>query len=127
MTESDWATLKYFKPHEFDSPDKPGSGLNMDYKFMLILDQIRGACGFPFPITSGYRTLDHNDTLKDSVDGSAHTKGLAADIGGIMNGRQRYLVMSEAEKRGITRIGIGDRFIHLDLDPAKPQEVYWVY
>lgn len=127
MNPADWETIKHFTVKEFDSPDKPGSGMNMDYKFIITLDQIREEVGFPLPVNSGYRTPEFNSTLADSVDGSAHESGLASDLGGILTGRQRYLVMNAARTRGITRIGIGKRFLHLDMDMTKPQNVYWVY
>ena len=46
--------MKHFKLEEFDSPDMPGSGQNMDVEFLEKLDMLRGACGFPFKINSGY-------------------------------------------------------------------------
>ena len=48
--------LKYFKFSEFDSPDKPESGKDMDGTFIQLLDKARGIANIPFRITSGYRT-----------------------------------------------------------------------
>ena len=53
------------------------------YKFnetvLSILNSIRRDCGFPLPVTSGYRCLDLNRRLKSS-DTSQHVSGQAADI-----------------------------------------------
>jgi hypothetical protein len=39
----------------------------------------------------------------------------------------RYDLMVAAILAGFTRIGIGADFVHLDVDPQKPQEVLWLY
>lgn len=123
-------TLQHFNYSEFDSPDEPGSGTKMDLEFLKTLDWIRDACGFPFKITSGYRTAAHNQALKDAghkaVDDSAHTKGKACDIA-IANSSQRMEIVKMALRYGISRIGLGDTFIHLDCDIEKPRMVIWLY
>jgi len=122
--------MKYFKLNEFDSPDSPGSGSMMDIEFLKVLDKIREDCGFPFKITSGYRTEAHNQALKDTgqeaVDDSAHTRGKACDIA-IYNGSQRMALVKTALKYGINRCGIGKTFCHLDSDITKPRMVMWLY
>jgi len=69
----------YFTPSEFDSPDLPGSGIRMNAMFISMLNKARSIAGIPFYINSGYRTPAHNKKV-GGVPGSAHTKGLAADI-----------------------------------------------
>lgn len=91
-----------------------------------LLDVIRGECGFPFKITSGLRTKAENDLLPDAVSDSAHLSGLAVDISCI-DSAQRYMIDEVARKHGVKRIGIGKTFVHLDIDPSKPQKVMWHY
>lgn len=120
-----WANIKFFTPTEFDSPDAPGSGFRMNISFIEILDQIRKDCGFAFQIHSGFRTPEHNSQVA-VVENSAHTFGLAADIG-VTDGAQRWAIVKSAFDHGITRVGIGETFVHLDLDLSKPQHVIWTY
>ena len=120
-----WETIKYFKPEEFDSPDLKGSGDHMNLNFVLTLDKLREAVGFPLLIVSGYRTKEHNDQV-GGVDSSAHGLGLAADISA-RNSRVRFKIIREALRLGIHRIGIGFSFVHVDMDTSKPPSVAWMY
>ncbi|MEN7547826.1 D-Ala-D-Ala carboxypeptidase family metallohydrolase [Rapidithrix thailandica] len=118
--------MKYFQYSEFDSPDAPGSGRNMDPGFLSRLDKAREYSGIPFKINSGYRTRRYNAGLKNSVPDSAHVKGLAVDIGFKTLG-QAHKILQGAIKAGFRRIGIGAGFIHLDSDRAKPWPAVWGY
>ena len=93
---------------------------------MIRLDAIRSECGFPLKITSGYRTPAYNATLKDAVIDSAHTLGLAVDLYCI-DSAKRFAIIKSALKNDINRIGISPTFVHLDIDPSKPQNVFWLY
>lgn len=118
--------LRYFDVSEFDSPDDPGSAEeNMDEDFLRLIDQIRHRCGFAFVVNSGYRSNDYNEQIGGSED-SAHTRGTAADIR-VEGSRQRYFLVKEALNHGVTRIGIGDGFVHIDNDEQNDQEVIWLY
>ena len=57
--------MKYFKKSEFDSPDVKKSGKNMDKEFLLFIDELRNRCGFPFRITSGFRTKEYHQSLTE--------------------------------------------------------------
>src|SRR5258708_7796702 len=71
--------IKHFSPHEFDSPDDPGSGYLMQLKFVKVLDTLRELCKFILHVTSGYRTYKQN--LKDKcVKKSSHRRGWGADL-----------------------------------------------
>lgn len=94
-------------------------------ELVSMLDTLRGICGFPFFITSGLRTDEHNSEV-GGVESSAHTRGLAVDIA-IKTSAQRYKIVSEALKMGFKRIGIGRDFVHLDISIDRPQEVIWHY
>lgn len=125
MDMSDWFKIKHFHAREFDSPDRPGSGAQMQWDLVSRLDQIREKVGFPMVILSGYRTEAHNEEV-GGVDGSAHTGGFASDIA-CRDSVRRFGLVHAAEDVGITRIGIAKSFIHLDCDPSKPQGVIWLY
>lgn len=122
--------LKFFKLSEFDSPDAPGSGANMDKEFLYMLDKARGIAGVPFKINSGYRTQAHHNSLTKrgfkTAKNSAHLRGFAADIHA-PDSRTRYAILQALIKVGFNRIGVANTFIHVDNDPSLPEEVIWTY
>src|SRR5690242_14308678 len=120
-----WSDIQHFRSEEFDSPDKKGSGYQMDLNFVAKLDRIRKRCGFPFTVLSGFRTVEHNSDV-GGKDSSAHMEGRAADIACRTSG-QRLKLVQEAMAEGICRIGIADTFVHLDDSPTLPQNVMWTY
>ena len=79
--------MKYFTLDEFDSPDVPGSGENMDIKFLELLDYAREEAMTSFKINSGYRTPEHNAKVS-GVENSSHIKGCAADISCTSSGKR---------------------------------------
>jgi uncharacterized protein YcbK (DUF882 family) len=117
--------MKYFNYTEFDSPDVQGSGQMMDKAFLSMLDEIREIVGEPLIITSGYRTPAHNESV-NGVESSSHLKGLAVDIA-VRNSRMRFKLINAIQEVGISRIGIADNFIHIDIDPDKDKNVIWTY
>lgn len=125
MTETDWERIKFFKPHEFDSRDLPGSGKGMDADFVCRLDMLRLMCGFPLIINSGFRTPMHNASVGGKAN-SAHLRGLAADIQ-VADSSQRFKLKRLAHMLGFRRIGNGSSFVHLDCDLSLPQDVEWNY
>lgn len=124
MTPEEWATIEYFKPSEFDSHDEPGTGAAMQYELVHRLDLLRARFGKPVLVVSGIRTPEHNAEV-GGVNESAHIGGWAADIV-CMGSKDRYRLVRIALIL-FRRIGIGDSFIHVDLDPTKPQDVIWLY
>lgn len=117
--------MRYFTLDEFDSPDLPKSGGQMQPEFLAKLDEARHIAGVPFRINSGYRTEAHNASLYNSSPTSSHLTGWAADISATTSNR-RYLVLSALIRVGFRRIGIADTFIHVDMDPDKPQNITWL-
>jgi uncharacterized protein YcbK (DUF882 family) len=117
--------INYFGCKEFDSPDKPGSGTNMDEEHIDMLNFARALNNIPYIITSGYRTLEYSKEKGYSIT-SSHTKGLASDIL-VRNSQERWLILDALKQAGFKRIGIGNGFIHCDNDKDKPQNVIWTY
>lgn len=118
--------FKYFSYGEFDSADEPGSGkLYMSKDLIQRLGRIREAVGFPMMVSSGYRSKAHNAKV-GGVPNSAHRSGLAVDIRAVTDAQKRAIAKA-AIANGITRIGWGRTFIHLDIDGTKPQHVAWGY
>jgi len=116
---------KYFKQSEFDSPDLPGSGINMQQAFLDKLNRAREIAGVPFVINSGYRTVKSNAAAKGKVD-SPHLGGWAADIDLNGQSRQRFYIL-RAVFQVFDRVGVANGFIHVDCDPSKDKEVAWPY
>lgn len=113
--------MKYFKIEEFDCQE---TGENwMHPEFLEKIDELRAACGFPFVISSGYRSKDHSIEKKKERPGK-HTEGIAADIK-ITDGVARYVIVQEAFKLGFTGIGIDKSFVHLDIRGGTP--AIWTY
>lgn len=122
--------LKFFALNEFRcrclgcqrlGADPP----RMDGDFLHALDLARARSLVPFVITSGYRCPGRNLAV-GGVPDSAHVKGLAADIA-CPDSHHRYQILTALWSVGLTRMGIGKDFVHVDADDSKPQEVFWVY
>lgn len=118
----DFKTMKYKYFNEKDDPKMIG----VSPILMTKIDKMREYCGFPFVITSGYRTPEYNATLKDSVEDSAHCNGLAIDIA-CPDSSKRMKMIESAFEQGIKRVGIGSNYLHFDIDDTKPQKVIWLY
>ena len=50
--------FKYFKIEDFNCQETGDN--EMDIEFIKGLDNLRAACGFPFVITSGFRSKEHS-------------------------------------------------------------------
>lgn len=116
---------KWFKLSEFDSPDRPGSGELMEQEVLEMLDVARDIAGFPFVVTSGVRSVEHNRKVGGSPK-SSHLLGWACDLA-VPNGRKRFIMMEALLDAGFTRFGIGADFIHVDADPNKTSNTIWTY
>ena len=111
----------YFDIEEFDCQE---TGENeMNYQFIHRLDRLREACGFPFVITSGYRSPNHSIEAAKSTPGQ-HTQGIAADIQ-VHSALRRRQLLSEAFKLGFSGVGVAKGFIHVDDRLGPP--IVWCY
>jgi uncharacterized protein YcbK (DUF882 family) len=117
--------FKYFTYGEFDSPDFVDSGKLVSDELISMLDVARKKYGKSMAINSGYRTIEHNAEVGGKPE-SSHLKGLAADIS-CTNSTDRFLLEGILREVGFTRIGIGNSFIHVDIDKEKTQKLLWTY
>ena len=102
-----------------------GGESNIKYALVDVLDNIRRRIGRSMHVNSGCRCENHNAEV-GGEDDSEHLDGYGSDIRAITS-RMKYLLVKAALDEGITRIGIGEDFVHLGISPDKPQEVIWVY
>lgn len=137
--EKEKVRLRHFKLKEFDSPDEKGSGKNMDKTFLLFLDELRNRCGFPFKITSAFRTKSHHEKLGKlgykTIKNSAHLEGIAADVA-ITDSYKRALFVAFALEISSEldlpfRVGIAGKdrgnFIHIDISEKLSSPKIWIY
>lgn len=126
--------MRYFKIEEFDQRDAPGSGENMCPEFLTMIDDLRDKCGFPFIISSGYRSPEYNEQVSSSGRTGPHTTGKAADIS--VYGENAHILLWHATDMEFSGIGISQkgnyksRFIHLDTlpnDDNHPRPWVWSY
>ena len=89
----------------------------MDPSFMAKLNLARSQCDFPWIITSGFATPEHN-AKRGGVPNSWHMKGKAADIR-CRDGRQRRAIVAAAIQAGIGGIEVATRHVHLDDGPPR--------
>jgi len=114
-------TYKYFSEDEFKCQETGENEIKPE--FIHCLDKLREACGFPFVITSGYRSPKHSIEAKKAAPGT-HAQGIAADIA-VSGGVQRRKVIEEALKLGFGGIGVAKTFVHVDIRTTEP--VIWTY
>ena len=111
----------YFKVSDFACQE---TGENeMDLEFIRKLDELRSACGWPFIVTSGYRSVQHSLEVKKERPGT-HTQGIAADIK-VVGGEQRRDIIKKAFYMGFNGIGVAKTFVHVDTRTTTP--VLWCY
>ena len=116
---------KYFKPREFEKCTPSCSIPDMDEGFLALLDKVRETAGIPFLLSCAYRSVEW-DKAHNRTGNSAHTRGKAVDII-CHSSATRMKIVKAAIECGITRIGIGKTFIHIDNDSSLPQGVMFDY
>ena len=114
--------FKYFTLEEFACKETGENEISEE--FVHALDALRHEAGFPFVITSGYRSPRHSLEAKKPGGGGQHTTGRAADIA-VSGGVQRYLLVAAAIKLGFSGIGVAKGFVHVDTRTTS--RVIWVY
>jgi uncharacterized protein YcbK (DUF882 family) len=115
-------SYKYFKRSDFDCQE---TGENeMKDRFIKKLDHLREACGFPFIVTSGYRSPNHSLERHKANGPGMHSSGLAADIA-VSGGQERMAIIKHACAMGFTGVGVAKGFVHVDIRDSSP--VAWCY
>jgi uncharacterized protein YcbK (DUF882 family) len=113
--------MRFFKIEEFDCKE---TGENrMDPRFLDMIDKLRFRCGFPFVVTSGFRSAEHSIEVKKPIPGT-HTRGIAADIR-VADGVQRGKIIQNAIEMGFKGIGVAKTYIHVDI--REGDLVVWTY
>lgn len=113
----------YFKVREFACSD--GSDVVFVAPSLVdILEAIRVHFGRPVTITSGYRTVSYNNSVKGSSKKSQHMSGLAADIkveGHTPKEVYDYACSLLGDHGGV---GIYNTFVHVDVRATKSRFDY---
>ena len=118
-----WSFIRYFKSSEFSSPDDLITCNSMDYRLVIVLDNIRYFLKRAIIINRGYSTAKHNHDV-GGVEDSSHLMGYAVDIH-CPDDAFRYSLIFLAIILGIQQIGIYATHIHLGVDPGKTQGILW--
>lgn len=129
---ADWPWSPLFTPPEFACR---GTGqIAVDPAFMDRLVAVRQLCGFPFPVTSGYRAPVYNLEVSSTGLTGPHTTGHAVDLG--LYGGRALMAVERALSLGFTGVGLkqrgprSGRFIHLDdlsQSAGVPRPWIWTY
>ena len=114
-------SYKHFTLDEFKCRETGQNEIKPE--FVEALDQLRENCGFPFIISSGYRSPKHSIEAVKEKPGT-HTQGIAADIA-ISDGAQRRIIVEKALELGFNGIGVAKAFVHVDIRTTTP--VIWTY
>ena len=114
-------TYQYFSKEEFACQETGENKIVLE--FIARLDKLREACGFPFHITSGYRSPEHS-IEKAKVKPGTHAQGIAADVH-VQDGIERRKIVEEAIKLGFGGIGVAKTFVHVDIRATGL--VMWTY
>ena len=102
-----------FKLSEFECDGK----VMLDMSLVCELQKLRDIIKKPMTITSGYRTPEKNNSLKNSSPNSKHLYGIAADIK--VKGMKPEEVYFIAKHLQFNGIGLYDGHIHLDVREKK--------
>lgn len=103
----------------------PSSKLeDVSSEFLEVLVSFAMFVPFRPRVNSLFRTVSWEKSRGRSGS-SSHCKGLAIDISAKTN-QERIALLEAAHLCGISRIGIGKTYIHLDIDSSKPSSC-WLY
>ena len=113
VPEAFWP-FEFFTPVELQSKD--GAGLLADYHALARLEAIRRDAGFPFIITSAYRSIPHNRSV-GGKDHSYHIQGRAFDIAA--TGNEALWIALNARNYGFGGLSTYPNFVHIDDGPKR--------
>lgn len=101
----------------------------MNPSFMTKIVAGRRESSFRWSVTSAYRCKQHNRAVSNTGDYGPHTLGRALDIQ-VKTSQQRWFLVDLFRRLGMTRIGIGKDFVHVDdmtAEDGTAEEVMWTY
>lgn len=103
---------------------------NFSDELREILEKVRKDYGKSVLFNSACRCHKYNKSV-GGVASSAHISTdiqecRAVDIR-VDNSTERFQLVKILIKHGIKRLGLGNSFIHADVDKSKVQEVIWLY
>ena len=101
-----------------------GCGMSIDPELKDMLGVARHLAGCPFVVTSPARCKKDNKRVGGSTT-SSHLGGWAVDIK-CSGSPARSTILSSLVVAGFKRIGLSTAFIHVDIDPSKP-DALWLY
>ena len=113
--------MRYFSISEFDCKETGENEMNSE--FLMRLDLLREACGFPLIVTSGYRSKEHSVEIRKDKPGT-HAQGIAADFKAT-DGWHKRKIVEAAIALGFNGIGVAKTFVHVDDRKSTP--VIWNY
>ena len=125
---------KNFSSYEFQCRCGCGRG-KMSPSLIEQLQMAREILGTSIDVESGIRCAGHNKKI-GGVPGSAHVPADLNDNEGevshavdlrVLSSSKRFALYDGARAAGISRIGIGRNFLHLDNDTRKPDGVAFDY
>jgi uncharacterized protein YcbK (DUF882 family) len=122
MKPEDWKNVEFFRPEEFACACC--GKVHVKRELITRLCAMRKSTAQPIVITSGYRCPKHNAEVGGAKT-SAHMSGYAADIQ--VSDSTRWIIALAASDAGFHRIGIAEKFIHVDCDPTKSTNKLWTY
>jgi hypothetical protein len=93
-------------------------------ELLNVIERLRCLMDGRLKINSGYRCEKHNKDVGGSPT-SSHMKGVACDVH-IPSSRYRCDCIFNLLFLGVDRIGIGNSYIHFDIDQNKPNRVVWL-
>lgn len=119
----------HFTEEEFECHCGCGT-VNPNRSFLERLERARIRAEIPFPIVSGSRCQPHNEA-EGGVDSSSHLasdekQSHAGDIAS-RGSRSRGIIVPALVGVGFNRLGFASSFIHVDIDPALPPNMIWLY
>lgn len=114
----------YFSPEEIQC--KCGCGFKLIMPaFFTKINNVRGIVGGPLTVNSWCRCPIHNKDVGGTLT-SSHPKGLAVDLN-TPTAYIRYRILLAAGEINFRGVGVSETFIHLDDDPDKPPNRFWLY
>ena len=119
--------MKYFRPQEYRCLcHRPNCDARLELAPALAekLDALRERVG-PVYLTSGIRCAWWN-AREGGVPGSAHETGEAVDIAADTS-QARFAMLRAAVLVGFERVGIHQKFVHVDTSQGLPRLVCWLY